>query len=74
MMTKHTWSELGETQHRCCSERPHNMGCKNFGRVLNPDDCGPEFEQNPRELASSNYRTREVRNEYFDVLNVLRQN
>ena len=34
---------------------------KNFDRVLNPDDCGPEFEQNTRELASSNYRTHAVR-------------
>ena len=37
------------------------MGCKHFDRVLNPDDCGPEFEQNTRELASSNYRTHAVR-------------
>ena len=64
MRRKRTWSELGET----VAVNDLTIGCKNFARVLNLDDCGPEFEQNTRELASSNYRTHDAKNEYLDVL------
>ena len=36
--------------------------------MLNPDDCGPEFEQ---EIKYRNYRTHEVRNEYFERISFL---
>ena len=64
MKRKHTCSELGET----VAVNDLTIGCKNFARVLNLDDCGPEFEQNTRELASSNYRTHDDKNEYLAVL------
>ena len=48
-MRTDTWSKLGDTQTPAVNDLA--KGCKNFGRVLNPDKGDPGFGQNSPEMA-----------------------